>query len=104
MREQVLPPGAIPKMKLIWVRCDGHTHQDPCAAKGNMLVCGKCWAERKEFGDVVIHGPLESPLAVVCEICGGKDSEVTGYGEASGTEHITEWNAMIDQRIARRGQ
>lgn len=84
MRERVLPPGAIPRTKLVWVRCKTD-HRD-CPARGNVLVCGRCWDERKEWGEVVIHGPLEHPLAVVCETCGGRDSEVTGYGEASGTE------------------
>jgi hypothetical protein len=112
MAGRVLPPGGVEHTRLVWQHCDAHTAADPCDAKGPILICGRCWDDRKVFAGLTIIGPLTASTGVVCDTddgCGGRDSEVqgdtgtpTGYTEAMG--RIAEWNATIERRIERRKQ
>lgn len=102
MRERVLPPGAVLRMKLIWQRCkgiDGFSDRD-CELKGPVLICGRCWDEEKVFAGLTILGPLDAPLGTECEQCGGRDSEVQ-YADSPEirrqVEEIAKWNAALNQ-------
>lgn len=116
MEERVLLPGEVVKTTLVWGRC--HTAprcgSPDCIEAGKclnggtiVLPCSRCWDTDKVDANLTIHGPLDAPLAVSCERCGGTNSEVQadrgippGYTEAMA--RIAEWNAMITARIERR--
>ena len=83
--EATLPPGATVR------------HRMP------MLICRRCWIPGEAWGDVWILEPPGRDLIVKCEDCGGRDTEVTGYGiNLEAAARIADWNAMIDRRIERR--
>jgi hypothetical protein len=84
MAGRVLPPGGVEHTRLVWQHCDAHTAADPCDAKGPILICGRCWDDRKIFAGLTIIGPLTASTGVVCasdEGCGGRDLEVQSYNE-----------------------
>jgi hypothetical protein len=80
-------PGMPQHTNLTWKRCGAlrWLGDEPCGFNGEpILICGRCWDDRKVFSELTILGPLTAPIGIICasdEGCGGRDLEVQGYSE-----------------------
>lgn len=114
MAENLRPPGAVLQTKLVWGRCRNSPrcgHNDcrqagKCLAGGTIVLpCSRCWYQDRVSTNLTILGPLDAPLGVTCERCGGLDGEVQ-YEHSPEIERqvaeIAKWNTELNRQIRKK--